>query len=71
MLNQLKILDVLSDPSKLLHLTRGHTAQHDSVVRIKSSKKMLELLLIEPFFIGIKELKGFSRLAHIVSTIDS
>ena len=37
----------------------------------KAVKKMLELLPIEPFFIGIKKLKGFSRLAHIVSTRDS
>ena len=37
MFHRLYILDHLEYPSKLLHLKRGHTAQHERVVRIKIS----------------------------------
>ena len=73
MLYLLSILEALSDPSKLLHLTRGDTAQHDSFVTIKIGAKMKELLPSVPFFIGIflRQLIGFLSIAHFVSTIDS
>ena len=35
-----QILDALSDSSELLHLTRGHIALLNSVVRIKIGTKM-------------------------------
>ena len=40
MLYLAQIIDALSDPSQLLHLTRRHTELHESVVRIKIGSKI-------------------------------
>ena len=53
MLYALQIFDALLDPSQLLHLTRGHTALYDSVVRIKIRLKMYEVFPSVSFIIGI------------------
>ena len=71
MLYPQKILDALSDPSKLLHLTKGHTALLNSVVR--NNDKNVGVNTERTFFHRYfeRELIGFSRLALVVSIIDS
>ena len=49
----LKNLDDLSDPSKILHLTKGHTALLNILAEFKISTKMFGLFPRVTFFIGI------------------
>ena len=55
MFHRLYTLDALSDPSYLLHLTRGHTAQQKSVDRINIGSKnvgaIYERPLLHRFFL--------------------
>ena len=74
MLYPLYILDALSDPFQLLHMSRGHAALRNSVVRIKISSKIVGLMSERIFFHRHfqRDLIGFSRIAHVVvTTIDS
>ena len=49
MFHRLYALDALSDPSYLLHLTRGHTALQKSVDRINIGSKNVGFIHERPF----------------------
>ena len=49
MFHRLYTLDALSDPSYLLHLTRGHTALQKSVDRINIGSKNVGFIHERPF----------------------
>ena len=44
MFHRLQTFDAISDPSKLLRLTRDRTAQHDYVIRINICSKNLGII---------------------------